>query len=86
MKNTSAIDKIIRELSLIDYKAAYKKYPEQFKAYNAGKIQRRPHGYYQFSYSLRAETAEAVGVKNEYLSGEISEETYKSYCLRYNLR
>ena len=38
------------------------------------------------SYSLSAECLEAIQIKNDYVSGKISEEDYKAYCLEYNLR
>lgn len=38
------------------------------------------------SYSLSAECLEAIETKCDYIAGKISEEEYKAYCLRYNLR
>lgn len=38
------------------------------------------------SYSLSAETMQAIDIKHDYLNGDISENDYKSFCLRYNLR
>lgn len=36
-------------------------------------------------YSLSIETLEALEIKRQYLHDEISEEEYKSWCLKYNL-
>ena len=38
------------------------------------------------SYTLSAECLEAIEIKHDYLSGKITEEEYKAYCLKYNLR
>lgn len=38
------------------------------------------------SYSLSAECLEAIQTKRDYVAGKISEEEYKAYCLKYNLR
>ena len=38
------------------------------------------------SYSLAAECLEAIQTKRDYVAGKISEEEYKAYCLKYNLR
>lgn len=78
MKNTNAIDKIIKELSLKDYKAQYNRLTKAQKyKYKIGK--------YQFSYALSYETNKAIEIKNDYVSGNITEEQYKAYCLKYNL-
>ena len=37
------------------------------------------------SYTLSTECLEAIEIKHDYLSGEITEEEYKAYCLKYNL-
>ena len=37
-------------------------------------------------YTLSAECLEAIEIKHDYLSGKITEEEYKAYCLKYNLR
>ena len=68
-KNVNAIDKIIAELSLRDYKAKARK--------TAGRVK---------SYSLSAETLEAIEIKHDYQNGNITEAEYKDYCLKYNLR
>lgn len=36
-------------------------------------------------YSLSSETNEAREIRDKYLNDEITEEEYKSWCLRYNL-
>lgn len=38
------------------------------------------------SYSLSMETLEAMKVKYDYINERISEEEYKGFCLKYNLR
>lgn len=38
------------------------------------------------SYSLGADTLEAMKVKYDYINERISEEEYKGFCLNYNLR
>ncbi len=38
------------------------------------------------SYSLSTETLEAMEVKYDYINERITEEEYKAFCLRYNLR
>lgn len=78
-KNINAIDKIIGELSFRDYQAQWNKLTDKQK--------HNVHiGKRQFSYVLSAATLEALEIKQDYISGEITEETYKSYCLQYNMR
>ena len=70
MKNYNAIDKIISELALQDYKRV-----------NANKkpmAKNKP-------YSLGRETIEALEIKKQYSNDGITEEEYKAYCLKYNL-
>ena len=74
MKNINAIDKIISKLSMVDY-LRMNPIVNGKKKY----VHHRP-------YSLSGETLEALEVKNQYLNDEITEEEYKAYCLRYNLR
>ena len=38
------------------------------------------------SYTLSTECLKAIETKRNYITGKISEEEYKAYCLRYNLR
>jgi hypothetical protein len=78
-KNVNAINKIIAELSARDYHAQAEKLTKAQK-------QKRLFGKYQFSYSLSEETKEAIEIKNDYLSGKITEPEYKRFCLEYNLR
>lgn len=79
MKNIEAIEKIIKELSYRDYIVVWRKLTKsQRTKYMLGK--------YQFSYSLGADTNEAREVRNAYLHDKITEEEYKAYCLKYNLR
>lgn len=75
MKNTNAIDKIIAELSRKDY-----------LQYNPRKADGRAKYKTHRPYSLSDETLEALEIKKQYLHDEITEEEYKAYCLRYNLR
>jgi len=78
MKNTNAIDKIIAKLSSRDYSAQWSKLTE------AQKI-RVKFGKMHFSYSLGPETLDAIEIKRAYISGEISEEEYKAFCIRCNM-
>lgn len=74
MKNTNAIDKIIKELARKD-----------FLAMNPlGKDGRRLRKHRP--YTLSSDTNEAREIKSQYLSDEITEEEYKRWCLEYNLR
>ena len=75
MKNTNAIDKIIAELAMKDYLQANPKKAD-------GKQKYKKH----HAYSLSEETMEAREIKRQYLTDEITEEEYKSWCLKYNLR
>ena len=74
VKNVDAIDKIIAELAMRDYRAA-----------NPLKANGRPKYKKNRPYSLSAETEEARQIKIKYLRDEIDEEEYKAWCLRYNL-
>ena len=78
-KNVKAIDKIIGKLSLNDYLLVWDKLTEKQK--NNVRI-----GKKKISYTLSLETLEAIDIKREYIKDNITEEEYKSYCLRYNLR
>ena len=80
-KNTNAIDKIIAELSYRDYEAAKCAMIKKKGKYN--KKTGLPNRVE--SYCLGNDTTEAIDVKKNYLSGELTEEEYKAYCLRYNL-
>ena len=83
MKNTKAIEKIIRELSKRDYEARYKKLTKsQIDNIRQGKKTLSDYG----GYSLSQETMEAINLKRDYISGSITETEYKNYCLQYNLR
>lgn len=75
MKNTNTIDKIIAELAMKDYLQA-----------NPKKADGRPKYKKYHPYSLSDETNEAREIKRQYLADEITEEEYKSWCLKYNLR
>ena len=75
MKNTNTIDKIISELAMKDYLQA-----------NPKKADGRPKYKKYHPYSLSDETNEAMEIKRQYLADEITEEEYKSWCLKYNLR
>ena len=72
--NTAAIDKIIAELAYKDY-----------RTYNPLRSDGRPKYRQHRPYTLSADTNEAREVKSDYLTGRISEEQYKAWCLRYNL-
>ena len=75
MKNTNAIDKIIAELCMKEYK---KSNPNP-KMYKNGMTNYHP-------YSLTDEINEFRQIKADYQADVISEEEYKTACLRYNLR
>lgn len=83
--NTNAIDKIIKELSCRDYIAAWKQYPKSFIDYYKGYTNKKPRKYYPFSYVLGSDTEEALSIKSDYIAGIIDENTYKAYCLKFNL-
>ena len=72
--NCNAIDKIIAELAMRDY-----------LAYNPRKADGRPKYKKHHPYTLSPETNEAREIKHDYLTGKISEEEYKAWCLRWNL-
>lgn len=74
MKNTNAIDKIISDLSMKD-----------FLVVNPLINGRRKYKKHR-PYALSDETLEALEIKKQYLNDEITEEEYKTYCLRYNIR
>lgn len=73
-KNTTAIDKIIAQLAYRDYRVA-----------NPLKANGRPKYKRHHPYSLGEDTNEAREIKENYLSGNISENEYKGYCLKFNL-
>lgn len=74
-KNINAIEKIIAELSMKDFLVTNPIDKDGIRRYS----HHRP-------YSLSDETLEALEIKKQYLADEITEEEYKTYCLRYNLR
>ena len=74
MLNTNAIDKIIAALAMRDYLAYNPILPNGRKKY------KKHH-----PYTLSPETNEAREVKHDYISGRITEEQYKAWCLRWNL-
>lgn len=80
-KNINAIDKIIKELSYRDFKAAHEKFWKHHKKHydRKGNPIRFPE------YSLSQQTIEALEVKVSYLEGKITEEEYKRWCLKWNL-
>lgn len=78
-RDTNAIDKIIAELSMRDYKSQWNKLTGKQK-YNV-QIGKR-----QFSYMLSTETTDVLEIKHAYKEGSLSENDYKSWCLKYNLR
>ena len=75
MKNTAAIDKIIAELAMKDY-----------RAFNPRKADGTPKYKTYRPYTLSQDTNEARQIKADYTADRITEEEYKAYCLRYNLR
>lgn len=82
-KNINAINKIIAELSMQDYKSRCEKLTKtQINNIKQGKKTLSDYG----GYTLREETREAIQVKNDYLSGKITEQEYKRFCFEYNLR
>lgn len=74
MVNTNAIDKIISELAYKDY-----------LRFNPRNKNGRPKYKKYHPYTLSNETNEARQVKIDYINGTITENEYKSYCLKYNL-
>lgn len=74
MKNTNAIEKIIAELAMKDFRVMNP----------VDKDGRRKYAHHR-PYSLSSETNEAREIKRQYLADEITEAEYKAYCLRYNL-
>lgn len=73
-KNIGAIEKIIAQLAMRDYLAYNPRLPNgkpKYKTY-------RP-------YTLSPETNEAREIKQKYVSGEINENEYKAWCLKWNL-
>lgn len=82
-KNVKAIEKIIKELSHRDYNAKCQKLKlSQKRNLAMGKKTLSEYG----GYTLSEETKEAIEIKHDYQEGKISEEEYKAWCLRYNLR
>ena len=82
-KNINAIEKIISELSLRDYKAKVKKLTKtQRDNIRFGKKTLSNYG----GYTLSEETMEAMQIRNNYLADKITEVEYKRWCLEYNLR
>lgn len=75
MKNTGAVEKIIKELAMKDFLAVNP----------IGKDGRRKYKHHK-PYSLSEETLFFVQLKNDYLEDKITEEEYKRECLKYNLR
>ena len=70
-KNINAINKIIAELSMQDYKSRCEKLTKtQINNIKQGKKTLSDYG----GYTLREETKEAIQVKNDYLSGKITEQ------------
>lgn len=79
-KNTGAIDKIIKTLSHRDYQTALKKFWKTHKRFD------RKGNLVQFlGYSLAYNTVEAIEIKHKYQDGKITEEEYKTWCLKWNL-
>ena len=74
MKNVDAINKIISELAMKDY-----------LAYNPRLANGKPKYKKHRPYTLSEETNEAREILHQYLHDKITEEEYKSWCLRYNL-
>ncbi len=77
------IDKIIKELSLRDYNAKMRKLtPAQRRNIAIGNKKLSDY----CGYTLSALTLETIETKHDYQDGKISEEEYKAWCLKYNLR
>ena len=74
MKNINAIDKIISDLSMKDFLI--------MNPIVNGKRKYKKHR----QYTLSGETMEALEIKKQYQNEQITEDEYKAYCLRYNLR
>ena len=73
-KDITAVEKIIKRLAYRDYRAA-----------NPLKADGRPKYKRHHPYTLGVDTNEAREIKWGYVHGEITEEQYKAWCLRYNL-
>lgn len=73
-KNYNAIDKIIAQLAMKDYRMA-----------NPLRSDGKPKYKTYRPYSLSAETEEARQIKIQYMRDEITEEEYKEWCLKWNL-
>lgn len=81
-KNVNAINKIIKESSLRDYKARCAKLTKSQKHnISVGKKTLSDYG----GYSLAEDTMEAIDIMHDYQDGKITEKDYKAFCLRYNL-
>ncbi len=74
-KNYTAIEKIIKRKAYKDYRKA-----------NPLKTNGKPKYKKHHSYSLSDETLEAIQIKKQYLAGDITENEYKGYCIRENLK
>jgi hypothetical protein len=74
MKNTKAIDKIISELAMQDYLRSNPVGSNGLKKNKKIK-----------PYSLSPDTNDARQVKIDYVGDRITEEEYKTWCLRWNL-
>lgn len=84
MKPTlNSINKIICELSQRDYRARISRLTE-------GQKKKLKYGLKTLSdfggYTLSGETIFFINLKNDYISGNISEEEIKAECLRFKLR
>lgn len=73
-KDYKAIDKIIAELAMKDYRAA-----------NPTNADGKPKYKKYHPYTLGIETNYYREIKIAYSKNEITEEQYKAECLRYNL-
>jgi len=79
MKNIKAIEKIIAELAMQDFLSVN-------GIRKNGKLIPDLKPKINKPYSLSAETLEAREIMYDYLSDSISENEYKAFCMKYNLR
>lgn len=83
IKNVESINKIIKELASRDAIASYERLSKAQKTnIKLGKKRLSDYG----GISFGQDTINAIEIKEAYLMGEINEEEYKAYCIKYWLR
>lgn len=79
LKNINIINKIITILAHRDMRSHREKWEKSHKK----KFDRKGNPIqYPGGYSLSVETMEAMEIRDDYLSGKITDEEYKGYCLK----